>query len=265
MFLQVAGEKPTIQPELLFQLKGFPVTNAILTGFLITVFLFFIVVFIKKRMKMIPGRLQLLAEITVESFLHLLEQITGTRKRAEQLLPLIGALFLYVGISNIITLIPPFSAFSFAGVPMFRTPTNDFNTTFSFALAMIVLINVVSIKNAGLFSYLGKFIKIKGIYLGFKKGLGAGAMAIVEFLIGLLDIISELAKIISLSLRLFGNMYAGDVLLVILFGAFALAAPTIWIGMSLLTGVLQALVFGALTAAYFTLAVQTVEAKNENN
>jgi len=78
-------------------------------------------------------------------------------------------------------------------------------------------------------------------------------------LIGLLDIVSEFAKVISLSLRLFGNMYAGDVLAAILLGTLAIAVPAPWLAMNLLVGVLQALVFGALTAAYYSLAVARAE------
>ena len=75
-------------------------------------------------------------------------------------------------------------------------------------------------------------------------------------LIFLLDIVSEVAKVVSLSLRLFGNMYAGDVLAAILLGAFAAIVPVPWLAMNLLVGVLQAMVFGSLTAAYYTLAIE---------
>ena len=84
-------------------------------------------------------------------------------------------------------------------------------------------------------------------------------MAIIDFLIGLLDIISEFAKVISLSLRLFGNMYAGEILASILLGAFALMVPAPWLAMNLLVAVIQAIVFGSLCAAYYTLAVQNDE------
>ncbi|MBT6334908.1 MAG: F0F1 ATP synthase subunit A, partial [Candidatus Magasanikbacteria bacterium] len=68
-----------------------------------------------------------------------------------------------------------------------------------------------------------------------------------------------LAKVLSLSLRLFGNMYAGEVLAAVLLGAFAFAVPTVWLAMNVLVGVLQAMVFGALSAAYYTQAVKQME------
>lgn len=264
MFFQVAGENPTVQPEILFNINNFPVTNSMLTALLVTIILFIFTYFVRKNYRFagFTNKLQTLAEIIIEAFIGLISLITGNRERAKELLPLIGTLFLFLGISNMITLIPFFSSLYFNGIPLFRTPTNDFNLTFSLGLSMVLLTNIMSLKKFGLFGHLGKFFKFKGIYLGFKESIGAGVMALVDFAIGLLDIVSEFAKIISLSLRLFGNMYAGDVLLVILFGAFALFVPNLWVAMCLLSAVIQALVFGSLTAAYYTLAVESTEAES---
>ena len=253
MFLQVQSESPTIQPETIFSIGNFPVTNAMITATLVTLLLLWLSLYVSKRKRMtVPSKFQIIIEILVESFVGLISTITNNKKRAMSILPLIGTLFLFFGISNLITLIPGFSSTSFDSLPLFRTPTNDFNTTFTVALAMVILTQIVSIRHLGLLSHLGKYFKFKEIFLGFKQGVGAGATAMIDFLIGLLDIISEFAKVISLSLRLFGNMYAGDMLTVVLFGALAVLAPTPWLAMNLLTGVLQAMVFGSLTAAYYS-------------
>ncbi len=259
MFLQVPTEQPSVQPEILFEIGQLPVTNAMMTGALVTVLLLIMSVCVSKRRKLKPSRFQTVMEMAVEGFLGLLESITGNKKSAQQLLPLIGTLFIFIGVGNLIALIPGLTSFTYEGKNIFRTATNDFNLTFSIATAMVIYTNFASMKAFGLFGHLGKFFKFKDVVLGFKEGIGAGVLAIVDFLIGLLDIISELAKIISLSLRLFGNMYAGDVLAAILLGALAVAIPAPWLAMNLLVGVLQALVFGALTAAYYSLAVAQVE------
>ena len=180
---------------------------------------------------------------------------------AKDLLPLIGTLFLFIGLSNIIGLIPGLTAIVYNGVPVFRTPTNDFNMTFSIATAMIILTQFASMKRFGFFGHLSKYFKFGHVIRSFKKGFGAGAISIIDFLIGLLDIISEFAKVISLSLRLFGNMYAGEVLAAVLLGVFAIVVPAPWTAMNLLVGFLQAMVFGALTASYYVLAVEPDEAE----
>jgi F-type H+-transporting ATPase subunit a len=110
---------------------------------------------------------------------------------------------------------------------------------------------------------LGKFFKFKEVFLGFKKGFMEGFMAVIDFGIGLLDIVGELAKDVSLSLRLFGNMYAGEVLATLILGAFAFVLPLTWTTMSLLSGTVQALVFGSLVTAYYMLAIKPDEESNE--
>lgn len=258
-FFQVTTAQPGVQPDTLFSIGSLNITNAMLMGVLVTVIFLIGSLIIYKRVALMPSRFQMLVEMVVESFTGLLEQITGSRESAEKLLPLIGTLFLFMGCSNLIGLIPGLTSITYNGTPIFRTPTNDFNMTFSIATAMIILTNIMSIKVFGPIGYLGKFFKFKDVYLGFKKSIGDGVLAIVDFFIGLLDIISEVAKIVSLSLRLFGNMYAGEVLAAILLGAFAAVIPAAWLAMNLLVGVLQALVFGALTAAYYQLAVDVSE------
>lgn len=256
---QVAVENPGVQPEIIGSIGSFPITNAMLLAALVTLLFLLLGLYTKKHSKLVPSKFMIMLEETVKSFQTLLMQITGNERMAAQLLPLIGALFLYMGVGNLIGLVPGLTAITHDGAAIFRTPTNDFNTTFSIALAMVILTQIMSIRQFGLLGHLGKFFKFKDVFLGFKKGIGDGFIAIIEFLVGLLDIISEIAKVVSLSLRLFGNMYAGEVLMAVLLGAFAIAIPSAWLAMNLLVGVLQAMVFGALTAAYYTLAVEVAE------
>ncbi|PIY92427.1 MAG: hypothetical protein COY70_03320, partial [Candidatus Magasanikbacteria bacterium CG_4_10_14_0_8_um_filter_42_12] len=252
-------EASSIQPETVFTVFGLSITNAMLLGTIVTILLAVLCIYTSRRLRLKPSRFQLIIERLTFSFHSLTRNILGTEAAADAMLPLIGTLFLFFGISNIIALIPGLGSFTYNGVALFRTPTNDFNMTFSVALAMIVLTHVASLRTFGVFGHLGKFFKFKEVYLGFKQGFGPGMLSIVDFIIGLLDIVSELAKVFSLSLRLFGNMFAGEILAAVLLGAFAIAVPTIWLGMNLFVGILQAMVFGALTAAYYGLAIQKTE------
>lgn len=259
MFLQVPVEQPTVQPEFLFQIGQLPVTNAMVTGVLVTLILFVISRHVAKKISLKPSKFQAAVEMIVEAILGLLESITGSHQNAKKLLPLIGTLFIFLAFGNLIALLPGLTSITYNGVGVFRTATNDFNMTFSIALAMVIYTNIASIKDYGVFGHLGKFFKFKELVVGWKEGIVPGLLAVIEFGIGLLDIVSEIAKVISLSLRLFGNMFAGDVLAAILLGSFALIVPAPWLAMNLLVGVLQALVFGALTAAYYSLSVKPVE------
>jgi len=172
MFFQVPSGQPEVQPEIIFSLGNLPITNAMLMGIFMTLIFGIFVIYINKSFKLVPSKFQIAVEMLVTGFVGLIQQITGNRKMAEQLLPLIGALFLFLGFGNLFGLIPGLTAITYEGVSLFRTPTNDFNMTFSIALAMVILTQVASIRAWGVFGHLGKFFKFKDLYLGFKKGLG---------------------------------------------------------------------------------------------
>lgn len=259
-FFQIERSISGIQPDVIFRVFGFPFSNTTLFLLLLAVSLFFFSFVFIRKFKWTPTKAQSLIEILYEGIFGLIHQITGSKKLTENIIPLIGTLIIGIGLSNLIGLIVPgLTSITYDGVSIFRTPTSDFNTTFALAVTCIVITHVISIIDWGFFGHIGKFFQFKEIYLGFRKSPKDGAMAIVGFLIALLDIIGEFAKIISLSLRLFGNMYAGEVLLVIIFGGLAYFLPSLWMTMSLLSGVVQAIVFSSLVTAYYALSAKPVE------
>ena len=263
MWFQVKSAPAPIQPDILFEIAGLPMTNAMLMGVVGTLLILILSLIIRFRTKLLPSKFQTVIELSVEAFYKLTAQILGNDRAGRQLLPLIGTIFVFFGFSNLIGLIPGVTSITYNGLPLFRTPTNDFNMTFSVAAAIIIITQFMTIKTIGPFGYIGKFIKVKEVYKGFRKGIGAGMISIVDFLLGLLDIVGEIAKAFSLSLRLFGNMYAGEIMAGVLLGAFALIVPSVWLGFNMFVAVLQAMVFGALTAAYWALAVQKPEEQQE--
>jgi len=258
-FLQIERGISGIQPDIVFNIFGYPISNTTLLLSFLFVLLSLYSYFGIRKFTWQGSKAQTLVEMLYEGIVGLIDQITGNRTLSENILPLIGTLLIFIGLSNLIGLVVPgLTSITYDGVSIFRTPTSDFNTTFALAVACILLTHIVSIRDWGLFGHLGKFFQFKEIYLGFKKSPGEGGMAIVGFFIGLLDIISEFAKIIALSLRLFGNMYAGEVLMIVIFGGLAYFLPSLWIAMSLLSAVVQAVVFSLLVAAYYTLAVKPI-------
>jgi F-type H+-transporting ATPase subunit a len=257
--LRLESSEVNIQPETLFTLGDWPITNAFVTEILIIGMLLVVSLVAVKSIKGIKniGMFQTVMEMTVSAMLDFIEKITGNREVAYKILPIIGTLFIYIGISNLITIIIPFlTSITYNGVALFRTPTNDINATVALAGAMVILSHYLSIREFTFLGHLGKYFRIGPIFRGFTKSLGAGFIAIIEAFVGLLDLISEFAKVISLSLRLFGNMLAGELLIAVVMGLFAIALPVPLIFLALLTGILQAVVFGALTSSYISLAVK---------
>lgn len=262
---QVSREIPGLDPEIVLHVFGYPIATSTMMIFLIIVLFAVVGFFVTRKFKLRPTNIQTAIEMIYEGVFDLINNITDDKKRTQMIFPVVGSMMIYLMIANIIDLTPGLADIKFNDTSVFGSPTADFNTTFGLALASVIIINLISIKEWGTLEYLGKFFKFKEIYLGFKQGIVPGFVAIIEFLVGLLDIIGEVTKVISLSLRLFGNMYAGKVLMLILLGAFAYIIPSTWIAMNLFVGVLQAIVFASLVAAYYTLAIKPVESEKPPN
>lgn len=258
-FIQLERAIDTIAPQIIFQIGNFPISNSTLFIIFIIILISITIFFTIRKFSLNPKPVQVVFEIIYESIEDLLNQITGQKKYTEILYPFIGALFIFIGLSNLLGFIPGLTSITYNNISILRTPTADFNTTFSLALSAIIIIHLISIRDWGLFGHLGKFFKFKEVYFGFKKSISDGFVSIIDFLIGLLDIIGEIAKIISLSLRLFGNLYAGIVLATVIMGAFAYFVPVIWTALGILFGVVQAVVFGALVTAYYMMAIKIKE------
>jgi len=260
--LRLSREITSVNPEPFLMIGNFKIVSSTFTSFFILLLIIAFCYFSIRKYKINPNKTQTGIEILIESMMDLITQITGGEKYTKVIFPLIATFFIYVGLSNLIGLVPILGSITINDVAIFRSPTADFNTTFGLALGSVVLINIISIRDWGFFGHLGKFFKFKEVYLGFKESAKAGAMAIIDFAIGLLDIVGEIAKVISLSLRLFGNMYAGEILAVIILGSLAYGVPILWTSMSLLSSIIQALVFGSLVTAYYMLAIKIKEGED---
>jgi F-type H+-transporting ATPase subunit a len=255
-FLRITGEVPDVSPDVVFTILGWPISNSALQIFFILILVILFNFFVVRKFKVHPtSRVQHFAEWFYNTMVGFVKNITGSEQKARDIMPIVLSLFVFVGLANLINFIPGLTSITYNGVPIFRTPTSDFNTTFSMALALIIFIQIAAMKRTGLFAYIGRFLQFKQVAQGFKKGIGEGILAVIGFFVGLLDVIAEIAKTFSLSLRLFGNIYAGEVLLVVIFGALAFALPSLWMSLSLFFGIIQAIVFGALAAAYYASSV----------
>lgn len=247
---------PSIAAPILGSVGPFSIATSTITVMFLTVCFIMLCIYLAKA-KLIPSGFQAFLEILYEMSASFIASIIGDKDRAKQVVPYVGAILLYLLISNLLFMIPFLSSFyvDIGGheVALFRGNTTDFNTTFGLALAVIIIMQWVGIKEQGFFHYLGHFIQIKTVINGFRKGLKEGAISIISFFVGLIEIVSEITKIMSLSLRLFGNMFAHEVLTVILLGAFSFVVPVIWMGMGLLVGVVQSIVFVSLISVYYAL------------
>jgi F-type H+-transporting ATPase subunit a len=135
-------------------------------------------------------------------------------------------------------------------VPLFRAPSSDLNMTFALALTTMVLVQFFGLWERGL-GYIGHFIRLDGFA---KKGIGLG---LIDFFLGIVELISEFAKILSFSFRLFGNVFAGEVLLIVISSLVTFLVLLIIFGLEIFVGTIQAFVFFILALVFFSIATQS--------
>lgn len=245
---------PELAPEKLFEIGGIPVTNTIVNAWIAIAIFLVLGILIKKSVKLKPGKLQNTCEYFLESLLKYFDQVTGGRKKTLKFLPLVGSIFFFILLSNWLGLLPGTGSITLGHNMLLRPANTDLNLTVAMAMVAVIASHLYGFFAIGFFSYLNKFIQIGTLVKSFRKGPIAIFTAIIEMMVGLIEIVSEVAKVISLSLRLFGNIFAGEVLLTVMSSLIAVLVPTPFMLLELLVGIIQASVFAMLTLVYMTVA-----------
>ncbi|OGL63979.1 ATP synthase F0 subunit A [Candidatus Uhrbacteria bacterium RIFCSPHIGHO2_02_FULL_47_44] len=264
---------PPAAAETVFHLGGLSVTNAIINSWVAVVFFVVIAILLNRKQTRVPKGLRNIAEGLVEFMLAEVQKVTGDAKRSRQFLPIVGTIFLFVLFSNWIGLFPGVGSIGVWGIhngekeliPFFRSAASDLNLTLAIAAFAVLTSHFIGLRSVGIVNHFSKFVNIRGIWRSLKKGPMAIMVAVIEFGVGLLEIVSELAKVLSLSLRLFGNVFAGEVLLSVMIGLFSFFLPIPFLFLEILVGVIQATVFAMLTLAYLTVATTSHEEHEEEH
>ncbi|SRR5260221_3439530 len=229
---------PTFSAETLFTFWHFPVTNAILDTLFVDALIIIALLNVRK-LTLVPGFFQNVMEIIIDGFYSLTESISP--KNAMRIFPYVVSFFLFILLANWSGLIPGFSTIGIRRdgelIPFFRAATSDINTTLALALVSAVATHVMSVQVVGIKDYLSRYFSLNPLYL----------------FIGLLEIIGEVTKVISLSFRLFGNVFAGEVLISTISNMFAFILPLPFMALEIIVGLVQALVFGMLTMAFMAI------------
>lgn len=253
---------PPAAAEPVFHLGSFAITNAIINSWIAVLFFLLIGLLIRRRTALIPKGFQNVVEGVVEFLLKEVEKVTEDKKKARQFLPIVGTIFLFILFSNWLGLFPGTGSIGIWGevhgkielIPLLRPAASDLNLTLAMALFAVITSHIMALLTVGPMSHISKFVNIRGVMKAFTKGPMAIVVAIIEFFVGLLEIISEIAKVVSLSLRLFGNIFAGEVLMTVMLGLFAYLVPLPFMFLEILVGAVQATVFAMLTLAYLVVA-----------
>lgn len=231
----------SLAAEIVTRIAGFPISNALITTWLVMGILTVASYLVTRSMKLVPSGVQSIAEMLVGGLYDFFSSVTG--KYVRDVFPLVASLFLFILVANWVGLLPGVGTVGiFRGeefTPLLRGATADLNTTVALALFAMVAIQYFGFKTSG-FHYGKRFFNFGNP---------------IYFFLGILELVSELSKVISFAFRLFGNIFAGEVLLAVMAFLMPFVVPLPFITMELFVGFIQALVFSMLTAVFLSVAV----------
>ena len=242
----------SLAPEIIFNLGNFPVTNSFLVTILIGLLIIIGSLIIQKKVNIIPKGFQNVIESILEALLNLTDSITQDRGLTKKFFPIVATIFIFVILSNWIEIIPGLGTIGVNQVhhgeevlvPFIRSNSADLNVTLAIALISVGAAQFMGVSALGFRGYAGKFLVSP-----FKKPYFVGTF------VGVLEIVSEIAKVVSFSFRLFGNIFAGEVLLTVMLMLVPFFVPLPFLFLEIFVGFVQALVFSILTLVFFKMAV----------
>ena len=274
-----------IQPDVIFTPFGFPITNTLFCTWITIVLVVIIVYFGTRKRDLIPAGIQNFVEWGVEGIQNLVVGAVG-KEKGRKFFPLVGTFFFFALFANILDIFPgidtigwvnltlvkaahlsPPGSFLLFGnytsmiVPWFRPPTSDLNVTFSMALISVVVTQIFGFVTLGPAKHLGKYFKFKGLFTH-------GFQGPIEFFVGLVELITEISRLLSFAFRLFGNIFAGSAVLAVFAFLLPALADIIFIPFEIFVALVQALVFALLTLVFMEMATtseQEAEAEVEHN
>lgn len=218
------------------------ISSSILTSWIVIAVVLTIMILATRGLRDIPGRAQNLVEFIYEALSGFATSLGGPK--AVRYVPLFAALFLYILFSNWSGLIPPVGKVTFL-----RAPSSDVNITIGLALVSFTVFHVEGIRALGIRGYLAKFFP----FGEFRNGVGAGVIAMF---VGLVELLLEFVKPLTLSMRLFGNIFGGEVALGVMTALTVAIIPVALVGLEFLLNFVQALIFSVLTLMFTLAAIE---------
>ena len=260
------SHESTLYAEPIVHIGEFGITNALLTSWIAVFLIIIISVSLRRKIKEIPKGIQNFFEIIVDGALSLCDQITNNRKITNRIFPLAISVFFFVLINNWLGILPlgGFGLVEHSGeglmfIPFIRSGTADLNTTLALAVITVIGSNLFGAVFIGLWKMFNKYVNLVSIgqiFTKVRKDPTILVVAPINAFVGLLELIGEIAKVASLSFRLYGNVFAGEVLLLSMSALLAYILPIPFLFLEIFVGLIQAFIFSVLLVVYFTIAAE---------
>jgi len=313
LFFPVPRPHVALPAEPVFHLgNNWPIYNTFLSAWLSIVVLGALFYGGTRRMRLIPSGLQNFAETVIELLLNFVEGVAG-RKNGRRFFPVVATIFIFVLVSNWLSLLPIFNAIGFSEekehgfvmeqasvgfdltyvplsslgnlsgdtieeddpnahekyaaakedgkfvgelLPLLRGPNTDLNTPLALAIASAIAVETWGVTSLGFFTYGRKFFNFGGIFRGLLRlNFGMMFQGMIDAFVGILEFISELVRLVSFTFRLFGNMFAGEVVILMFTFLTPLVLTIAFYGLELFVGIIQAFIFAMLTLVFGIMAV----------
>ena len=224
---------------------GVPVTNTMLMSFIVFAILWTLAYFVRKNLSLVPGRLQTLIETLFVGILDYMTETLEDEKLARKLFPLIVTIFLFIFTANLIEFTPGIGSIGWshpggAFTPLLRSMNTDLNTTLALTIIAFVVIEVVGVATLGFLRYSKKFVNLSSV---------------LGFMVGIIELFSEVARLVSYSFRLFGNIFAGEVMILVIQHFVPMVLPVPIMLFEVFVGFIQAAIFALLTLFFVKMAI----------
>jgi F-type H+-transporting ATPase subunit a len=247
----------SIAPETLFHIGGFPITNAFFITLVVSALVIAASLLFTRGMKMVPTGAQNALELVMEGWWNMIHGIAQDKDLSRRFFPLVVTIFIFVLLSNWMGLVPGMGTVGVYGehhgehmlIPIVRSGSADLNTTLALSIIAVFSIQFMGIATIGAVKYAKKFLVSP-----FHKPYVVGTF------VGLLELLSEATRMVSFSFRLFGNVFAGEVLLIVILNLVPYLVPLPFLFMEVFVGFVQAAVFAILTLVFLKMA--TLEAEH---
>ncbi len=236
-----------LKAETLTHLWGLSITNTLLTTAIVTVGVFFLAYVWGRRVTLLPGKTQSFLELSIGGGFDYVAEVLESKELAKRFFPLIASLFVFIFASNLFNFLPGIGSIFYYGTEhhehgtaLFRAVNTDLNVTLALAIIAFFAIEIAGVSIIGFLKYAHKFVNMSSI---------------LGFVVGIIELFSEIARLVSFSFRLFGNIFAGKVMLMVLIGFIPFVLPVPLMVFELLVGFMQAAIFSLLTLFFIKIAI----------
>ncbi|MDD5702181.1 MAG: F0F1 ATP synthase subunit A [Dehalococcoidales bacterium] len=268
-WLHVEKPVPVLAPGVIARVGGFPITNTMITAW-ITILILVVVSFLAfRKPKIVPSGLQKVMEFIYGALLDFCNSVAG-ETNGRRFFPFVATIFLFVITNAWLGLLPFYGdALWVIGeeghhVPLLRAANTDINVPLALAIFAWISIETFGLKANGFLPYMKKFLNFKRLGAGLvnlfkgkiKTAFGDIIFGVIDVFVGILEGVSEIIRLVSFTFRLFGNMTAGEVLILVVAFLAPLILGSVIYGMELFFGFLQALIFGGLTLVWMNMAIE---------